>query len=156
MNLRKLRENGLYKTMIEDAVNNTYPYNDQDVLNKHCYGNIGIIGIKYNFMVHYLKDADNASISLNENVAVTADNGVIIHYATKRKPWAYRGYLMANLWDEEMNHIESKEIKKDFIQPFIKSARQRMVQKEKFADNVKYLLRKYILRDFKYTTKRKV
>lgn len=155
MNLKKLRENDLYKELIEDAVHNVYPYNDQDVLNKYCYGSIGIIGAKYNFMAQYLKDIHNASIALNENAAIAADNCIIVHYATKNKPWAYRGYLMANLWAEEMNLIESKEIKKDFIQPFIQNTRRRMTLKERIADNIKYILRKYILRDFRYSFQRK-
>lgn len=155
MNLAKLREDGMQKALTNDTSNAEYDYNDQDILNKHCVGQIGLVGVKYNFMVQYLKDLMPASVALGENILKAADDPVIVHYSTKKKPWACKGYLMADLWDEEVRAVESKEAKRYFVKPFIKQARKGRSVKEKIFDEFKLILRKWIFKDFKFTTQRR-
>ena len=154
MNLKKLRENDLYLKMIEEAKHKKYSYNDQDILNKFCENEIGLISVRYNFMVQYLKYKSIVSEVLEECIDSISQNPTIIHYPTKRKPWMHIGYLMADKWAEELQYIKSEHFKKQVLKPFIKNNRNNFSRKERLVDYVKYLYRKYILRNFTQTTQR--
>lgn len=147
LNLDGFRKDNLYRIMIEDATHNFYPYNDQDVLNKYCNGKISLLSIKYNFMAPYLKNIKATSKAINEDVAVMAKAPVIVHYSTAKKPWKYRGYLMADLWYEELDSIPQK-VRKELINVFVKKHRDTRRLKEKVLDELKYLHRKYVLKSF--------
>ncbi len=155
MNLKKMRETNLCTKMIQDASINQYYYNDQDILNKHCANQIGLISVKYNFMVQYLKYKSVASDVLHENISDVSLNPTIIHYPTIRKPWKYWGYLMADKWFEETEHIESTFFKQYILKPFVCTNRKTFSKIEKTKDFIRFVLRKYILKDFIATTQRK-
>lgn len=105
-------------------------------------------------MVQYLKYKSIVSDVLEECVESISQNPTIIHYPTKRKPWMHIGYLMADKWAEELKHIKSEHFKKYVLMPFIKNNRNNFSRKERLVDYVKYLYRKYILRNFTQTTQR--
>jgi lipopolysaccharide biosynthesis glycosyltransferase len=154
INLKELRRNNLIQAMIEDANSNSYIYNDQDVLNKHCEGKIGLLSVRYNFMVQYLKNIKVVSKVLNENILDIIRAPVIIHYSTKKKPWKYKGYLMADLWQEEVDAIPS-QIKKEFINVFIKESKRDRNLKERILDDLKFVYRKFFLKSFSRTIQTK-
>lgn len=147
LNLAQIRKTNVLQNMIDDANSCFYMYNDQDVINKHCSKEIGLLKLKYNFMAPYLKNIKATSQAINENVFDVAQNPVIVHYSTKKKPWKYKGYLMADLWIEEMNFVPQKT-KKEFIYPFIYKSRISRTCKEKILDELKFIYRKYCIKNF--------
>lgn len=155
MNLKLFRENNLSDKMIDDASKNIYSYNDQDLLNKYCNGKIGLLSLKYNFMVQYLNRKEIVSEVLKEDIYEVAKNPVIIHYSTRKKPWKYKGHLLANCFIDEIKYIKDKKVLIELINPFIKEQRKSRTFKEKILDNLKYILRKYIQRNFIYTIQKK-
>ena len=150
INIKYLRDTDLADVMLKDAGKNTYTYNDQDIINKYCYGKIGLFSVKYNFMVQYLKRIDIVSKVLNEDVGKIALNPVIVHYSTKKKPWRHRGYLMIYYWEDEINHIKDTRALKELINPFIITQRKSRSFKERFIDDLKLIYRKYINRSFNH------
>ena len=154
INIKELRGTNLASVMLKDVGKNTYTYNDQDIINKYCYGRIGLFSVKYNFMVQYLKRVRTVSKVLNEDVAKLAHNPVIIHYSTKKKPWKFKGYLMSNYWVDELNHIEDREVLDDIINPYVENSRNSRTAKEKAIDWSKFIFRKYVQGNFIGTTQK--
>lgn len=105
MNLAKMRKNNL-ENGFEQLIKNQYQSQDQDILNKACYGMIRIIPPKYNAMVKYHLLDDNAykeSKALQLSYALKEwnqgrNNPVIIHYADRIKPWDDIGVEYADRW----------------------------------------------------------
>lgn len=154
INLKKFREKHLYEIMMKDVQNNKYPYNDQDILNKYCSGEIGLFSVKYNFLVQYLKRTEAVSKALNEDICENAKNPVIIHYSTRKKPWKYKGYLMSNYWMDELKYIQNEQSLKELIYPFICAQRNSRTIKELIIDDLKFIYRKYIKKNFYSTTQK--
>ena len=154
MNLKEFRKNNLYQKMINDIRVNKYPYNDQDILNKYCNGHIALLSVKYNFMIPYLKNMKRVSDALNEDICEIVKHPTIIHYSTRKKPWKYKGYLMADCWNNEIKHIQNKEALQELICPFIKSQRSSKSIIEFIIDEIKFIWRKYIQRNFICTTQK--
>ena len=154
LNLKDIKETDLHSKMIEDAIDNFYPYNDQDVINKHCAERTKLISAKYNFMVPYLKNISATSKAINEDILQISQSPIIVHYSTRKKPWQFRGYLMANLWEEELKYVSSITLK-EFIKPFIDKNRLARKGKEKLLDELKFVYRKYVSKDFVKTPQTK-
>lgn len=148
INIKELRDTNLAEVMLKDVGKNTYRYNDQDIINKYCYGRIGLFSVKYNFMVQYLKRMSIISKILHENLREIAQHPVIIHYSTKKKPWKFTGYLMANHWTNELKHIEDKEALNELVIPYIRQSKRSKTIKEKIIDQAKFILRKYFQTSF--------
>ncbi len=115
LNLDKIRKDGIDELMLEYAKNN-YTSQDQDVINKACYGNIRILDYEWNLMIKYLSKVDGKVI-MDKNAA-----GVyqckpeieklpkIIHYADKVKPWN-GDCIYSEIWNEY--HSEYKHLSMD-------------------------------------------
>ena len=155
INIKELRNTTLGDVMLKDVGKNTYRYNDQDIINKYYYGRIGLISVKYNLMVQYLKRIKVISEALNEDIYQIAQNPVIIHYSTKKKPWKHKGYLMTDYWEDEINHIEDRNVVKELIQPFITRQRNSRHFQEIIVDDLKFILRKYVQHTFACTIQKK-
>lgn len=147
LNLEKIRKANVLQAMIDDANSCFYMYNDQDVINKHCNKKIGLLKLKYNFMAPYLKNIKATSKAINENIFDVAQDPIIVHYSTKKKPWKYKGYLMADLWEEEVEAIPQK-VRKEFVSPFIYKSKITRKCKEKLLDELKFIYRKYFVKNF--------
>ena len=151
VNLDRVRVTDTYSKMLDDLRINHYAYNDQDIINKYCYGRIGLMSVKYNFMVSYLKRIEKISEVLNESVLDVAHDPVIVHYASRKKPWRHRGYLMTDLWIDEVRNIKDTEALNKLVKPFIKESRRTLSFKEWIADEIKYIFRRCIQRSFIHT-----
>lgn len=155
INIKELRNANIADVMLKDVGKNTYTYNDQDIINKYCYDRIGLMSVKYNFMVQYLKRMDTISEVLKEDLYEIVKEPVIIHYSTKKKPWRHKGYLMTDYWEKEIDHISDKEVVKELIRPFIIKQRKSRYFQEVIMDDLKFLIRKYIQRNFMYTLQKR-
>lgn len=147
LNLEKIRASNVLQDMIDDVSSCFYTYNDQDVINKHCYQGIGLIELKYNFMAPYLKNIAATSSALNEDVFEAAQDPVIVHYSTRKKPWKYKGYLMAKSWEDEIQFMPLN-VKVELVRPFIKRQRDGRNFKEKLLDELKFIYRSYLVKNF--------
>lgn len=99
MNLRRIREDGLTERFLELAGKN-YPMQDQDILNKVCYGSIKILPFKYNTMiarVYQYPDTIGTVFSKSE-LEAAIHNPVIIHFLDKVKPWQDYSAIWAERW----------------------------------------------------------
>lgn len=107
LNLKKIRNDHLEEKMI-NLVACRYSSQDQDILNKVCYGKIKILPFKYNVMTKYIKkEKDKLIVSkLDRNVFgstevdIGLDNPCIIHYADKNKPWFDANCPYFDLWNK--------------------------------------------------------
>ena len=132
--------------MIEDLRQNSYPFNDQDVLNKHCYGRIGLLPSRYNFITYQLR------LSMGEEIEAVfrseADHILIAHYAAPKKPWVYKGSLMADLWEEAMRQCPHA-VRKELLAPYVREKRRELPFRDRIEDRLKYLFRRFVLRSFR-------
>lgn len=105
MNLEKMRKNNL-ENVFETFIDYNYQSQDQDILNKACYGMIRILPFKYNAMIKYhLLDDKSYEKEKMLQLAYTLDEWeqgrkypAIIHYADKIKPWSDLSVDYAQKW----------------------------------------------------------
>ena len=107
MNLERLRKDGM-EDQFHHLIKNNYPSQDEDIINKVCYGMIHILPPRYNIMPygHLSESADDVyqndpglqrAYSIDEWKDCRL-SPVIIHYATRYKPWNDLSVNYANLW----------------------------------------------------------
>ena len=107
MNLDRMRKDGI-ENQFHDLIKNHYPSQDEHIINKVCYGMIKILPPRYNIMPYGFLSDPSAQVYQNDpgiQRAYSFDewnncrlNPVIIHYATRHKPWNDLSVNYANLW----------------------------------------------------------
>lgn len=80
-NLSKLRQDRLQCLFLE-SMKISYPYMDQDILNKVCKGKIKLLNWRYN----YFNRCSNREFLLHEK-GQSEEKWKILHFAGKYKPW---------------------------------------------------------------------
>ncbi|MCR5543134.1 MAG: hypothetical protein K6F55_03220 [Eubacterium sp.] len=116
MNLGKMRTDNL-KEEFDQCVRKGYDDQDQDIINKVCYGKIRILPPKYNSMTKY----NNSNVDSYDSEEYdylkkcftkdewidSSKNPVIIHYADRIKPWENFGTDYSNLWWKYLYEMNS-------------------------------------------------
>ena len=107
MNLDRMRKDGV-EDQFHQLIKNHYPSQDEDIINKACYGMIQILPPRYNIMPYGFLSEPAAEVYQNDpglQRAYSPDewntcrlNPAIIHYATKHKPWNDLSVNYGNLW----------------------------------------------------------
>lgn len=107
MNLDRMRKDGI-ENQFHHLIKNNYPAQDEDIINKVCYGMIQILPPRYNIMPYGFLSEPAAEVYQNDpglQRAYSLDewnncrlNPAIIHYATRHKPWNDLSVNHANLW----------------------------------------------------------
>lgn len=117
-NLKKIREDNRHIEFMENAKMYSHMYHDQDVLNFVCFDQILVLSDVYH------KDARFANPS----------EQVIIHYASRIKPWNTPTRRLANLWYEYAKKTDYyNEIKEWSSQLRANIASQAQQKKNEFA-----------------------
>lgn len=107
MNLARIRRENL-APLWKEMANRKYFYQDQDILNITCKGNIHVLPMRYNvaatlekkdFKTFYTED-----IYDKETVDRARKSPAILHY-TGEKPWNNRGVNQAKIW---WDYVESQ------------------------------------------------
>lgn len=100
MNLKQMRKENMVEIFVEDSSKN-YPCQDQDVLNKCCYGRIKLLPLKYNVYANVFVEAKELALqrfTLSE-VEEAISNPTIIHYPREySKPWKNDKCAMGDVW----------------------------------------------------------
>ena len=105
MNLEKMRNEGL-ESVFEELLEKRYTSQDQDILNKACYGKILVLPPRYNAMTKYSlcsshaydeQECLQAAYSMEEWTAA-CHSPVIVHYADRKKPWNHFDIDYAYRW----------------------------------------------------------
>ena len=99
MNLELIRFTCIEQEFVKE-IGKGYMYQDQDVINKCCWGKIGKIPLKYNFLNRHIGLEDlliNTIYSLEE-INETKNGKVIIHFPGKNKPWIYPKCKGGDIW----------------------------------------------------------
>ncbi|MBP5655296.1 MAG: hypothetical protein J6X33_07240 [Clostridiales bacterium] len=107
INLKQMREDNLSE-QFEKYVSANFKSQDQDILNKVCYGKIMVLPPIYNSMTKYRNSSDECyekedysflprCYSKDEWAAACSDP-VIIHYADRVKPWETFGSDYSAAW----------------------------------------------------------
>ena len=91
INLKRIRENRLRTRFIEE-MSNGYPYMDQDVINKVCFGGIKILPYEYNCF-HMISNIRGV-------MGRRLDSIKVYHYPGEYKPWNYLRTRYAKKWWE--------------------------------------------------------
>ena len=123
MNLDKMRKDGIEK-QFAGLVKEDYPLNDQDIINKVCFGMIDILPPCYNVMPYGLLSEPATEVYQNDTGLQKAysfdewnesrQNPVIIHYATRYKPWNDSSVNYADLWWKVKRELPFNEEKEKF------------------------------------------
>ncbi len=92
-NLKKIREDGIDQLFIS-AISHGYPYMDQDIINKYCYGKIKYLPTKYDYFTEYGGDAFEACV---------------LHYTGYFKPWICSRLKINRLWWEQAKQALNEE-----------------------------------------------
>ena len=89
MNLEQMREDDLVKHFLKESIKN-YPTQDQDVLNKCCYGKITLLPLRCNVYANVFVEPTEIALQrfgLDE-IEEAINNPMIIHYPREySKPW---------------------------------------------------------------------
>ena len=107
MNLDRMRKDGI-ENRFHQLIKNNYSSQDEDIINKACYGMIQILPPRYNIMPYGFLSESAAKVYQNDTGLQRAYsfeewndcrlNPAIIHYATRYKPWNDLSVNYANLW----------------------------------------------------------
>ena len=118
MNLSLMRNEALVETFIRYSFKG-FPCQDQDVLNKCCFGRIKILPLKFNV---YANVYAMPSRMLNDKFSAdelgdAIDNPVIIHYPREySKPWKNKMCVKGKEWWDYASKALDKNILSDFKQ----------------------------------------
>lgn len=100
MNLKQMRKENMVETFIKESSKN-YPCQDQDVLNKCCYGRIKLLPLKCNVYANVFVEAKELALqrfTLSE-IEEAISNPTIIHYPREySKPWKNKRCAMGEEW----------------------------------------------------------
>lgn len=144
MNLAEIRKNKLEDKFMELSEKG-FSSEDQDILNVACYGSIKDVFLKYNLMNKYFNKRsgkyypDNiiSKVFSKEEIDEALLNPVIIHFASKHKPWNNTEITFADHWWKyakyspflEKNRLDiSNEYKKEHEKEY-----------EKMINNLKFM-----------------
>lgn len=100
MNLRKIREDGIDKMFVQQ-LGTDYPYEDQDIMNVCCYGNIRHLPAKWNIFTLFLGKLEEMRAKGVSDAVLEAfgKRQGIIHYATPFiRPWEHAFYRANQMW----------------------------------------------------------
>lgn len=119
LNLDLMRQHSLAERLIKEAQNRQYKYNDQDILNKICYPKIKLIGLRNNVLTPYLTNIRTTSkIFCSANIEEEVAQAIVVHYASREKPWVSQCYTMAGAWWEECTRMP-EHVYRNYVVPFI-------------------------------------
>ena len=114
MNLERMREDGI-EDRFRDLIKNNYPSQDEDIINKACFGMIEILPPRYNVMPYGLLSEPADEVYQNdpglqraysfEEWNASRLKPVIIHYATRHKPWKDLSVNYAKRWWETAKEL---------------------------------------------------
>lgn len=121
VNLDLMRKNHMEEEFIK-YIEIGYMYQDQDVLNKCCYGKIRYIPLKYNFLNRHigLQKLLWNSVYPEEEIRETEDENVIIHFPGKNKPWIFPQIKGGEQWWKYADTFLTVEEKKVFEEKAIR------------------------------------
>ena len=124
LDLNRLDESGKTRELIEEGYNQTYRYNDQDVINKVLYGKIKALPLKFNVFTSfiYLSDKDMIDIYGKEEIRKARKEPLITHYVADKKPWSHPTIYMASKWWKYVRKQE-REVKRAHFEPYAKERR---------------------------------
>ena len=124
MNLQLIRDDKLEQEFAK-YIDKGYMYQDQDIINKCCWGKTGKIPLKYNFLNRHigLEDLLKGTIYSNEEIDETKNGDVIIHFPGKNKPWIYPKCKGGDIWWNYAELFMTEKEKAEYInqiEPFRK------------------------------------
>ncbi len=99
LNLEKLRRDGADQKLIS-LLSCKFPTQDQDIINKVCYGKIIHLPFKYNVMTKYAfwNKEDYKGVFTYEEIKEAWNCPSIIHYADRDKPWSCVTGVFHDYW----------------------------------------------------------
>jgi lipopolysaccharide biosynthesis glycosyltransferase len=101
LNLKLIRENGLYERWLELSKTKKYDYPDQDVLNITCMGKILHLPLRYNFILwseSEYKQFISEGVHSHEEYEHAKYTPVVLHYCPG-KPWKKSVNMGEKWWD---------------------------------------------------------
>ncbi len=121
MNLRTMREDDVSRRLEEKAAIDC-PFNDQDVINLVCYGNIRLLPFRFNAAAPYTyckhkKYQHYYGIHDEESFTRARKDPVIVHYVGDRKPWSFRTKYGSHHW-WKYAEMQDDRIRREIIRPF--------------------------------------
>lgn len=91
MNLEYWRKNNCFREIYTFLANNPEKclWLDQDALNILYHNTVKIIPVKYNFLISYIEPLETLRLHKSKWIGIVESSKdiVVIHYATKGKPW---------------------------------------------------------------------
>ena len=101
MDLKKMRRQDFTNRALS-LIEEHYPSQDQDIINKLCYGDIGFLPAKYNLMTNSLRmdkdELERFHVYTSYEIDESRNDPVVIHYAHAVKPWDFPESAMADHW----------------------------------------------------------
>ncbi len=99
LNLEKLRRDKVDQELV-GLLSYKFPTQDQDIINKVCYGKIMHLPFKYNVMTKYAfwNEKDYGGIFTHEEIKEAWNQPAIIHYADRDKPWNCISGVFHDCW----------------------------------------------------------
>ncbi len=98
MNLSAIRKNGIEGQWIK-LVSRNFSVTDQDVINVACFGHIRLLPPKYNLIFTAGLTKEKLAFVFGEETAADAmRRPVVIHYASRLKPWNSVGLYRSHDW----------------------------------------------------------
>lgn len=100
MNLKKIRDEKI-DVAFKRQIGKNWRYEDQDIINKCCYGKKAFLPVKYNVLYRYYQRSKywKKGFYSEEDMRQAEEYPVILHYTGRdMKPWKYLGSRAAGVW----------------------------------------------------------
>ncbi|WP_036608808.1 glycosyltransferase [Oribacterium sp. P6A1] len=116
INLQKLRTDNITKIFSSEIMKG-YPSEDQDIINKVCYGHIALLPLRY-CMLNRWTENDTLELFTNpvysyQEICDAKNNPAIIHFAgADAKPWLNLRVSYGELWWNTLKRIVGDEVYK--------------------------------------------
>lgn len=127
MSLEQMRKDNLVEYFLKES-SKKYPTQDQDVLNKCCYGRVSLLPLKYNVYANVFVEPTEIALQRFEmdEIEEAVSNPMIIHYPREySKPWknkkCAKGVEWWNYASEALNKdmvLEMQQIANEYLMKY--------------------------------------
>lgn len=120
-NLREMRADHIQEKLY-DLIGTPFELQDQDILNKVCFGHIKLLGYQYNVSPKYFNwnEEDFGAFHTADEVRAGRKKPAVIHYIGDDKPWEDAGVRYAETWWQVFLHMKDVDkVISEFMEPML-------------------------------------
>lgn len=155
-NLQKMRADHIQEKLYA-LIRTPFDLQDQDILNKVCFGHIKLLGYRYNVSPKYFnwKEDEFGEFHSADEIREGREKPAVIHYIGDDKPWEDVGMKYAAAWWKAFLHMkDADKIISGFIGPMLYPIVKTAVVKTEKLQEMRERYRRRLLNELRQTKER--